>query len=183
MKIKLLFAAALIATNAHAHLIDETPGGFNLNNPPPLFFELVGRHSQLAGANINGSQVIWSPFEPFGPNEFSITTNDIDASISWNLANTDGYMFQFLLLEGVGGIDHIYSVSGQERTEGSNEFATIDGSTNIQAIIFYGTNHIPDTGGTLSMLVVAAGILFSCKTVIRLGRTPVLLRGIASLSS
>jgi hypothetical protein len=92
-------------------------------------------------------------------------------------------MFQFLLLEGVGGIDHIYSVSGQERIEGSNEFATIDGATNIQAIVFYGTNHIPDTGGTLSMLVVAAGILFSCKTVIRLGRTSVLLRGIASLSS
>jgi hypothetical protein len=32
-------------------------------------------------------------------------------------------------------------------------------------------------------LVVAAGILFSYKTVIRLGRTSVPLRGIASLSS
>jgi hypothetical protein len=156
MKKLIVMLAVSLAASAQATLIDETPGGFNVNNAPPLFFQVLDL-PQLAGANINGTQVIWSPFEPFGPNEFSIITNGIDASVSWDLTSTNGFFLQYVLLEGIAGIDHIYRASPPERFEGSG-FVSIDEFTHIQAIIFFGTNVVPENGATIILLGFAAGL-------------------------
>jgi hypothetical protein len=123
MKKPIVMLAVLVAASrAHATLIDVTPGGFSLLNRPPIFFTVVAL-PQLAGVNINGTQVVWSPFEPFGPNQFSITTDGINASISWDLTSTDGFLLQYVLLEGVGRIDNIYRA--QTTTKGSKAMALL----------------------------------------------------------
>jgi hypothetical protein len=147
-KLIVMLAVLLAAGSAHATLIDVTPGGFSLLNPPPIFFTVVAL-PQLAGANINGTQVVWSPFEPFGPNQFSITTDGINASISWDLTSTDGFFLQYVLVEGVGGIDNIYRPPNDNQRFQGDGFATIDGLTQIQGIVFFGTNVAPESGTTI----------------------------------
>jgi hypothetical protein len=164
MKTKLIIIGLLATANSsHATLIDLTPGGFPIGNAPPIYNELLTQHSQIAGANINGSSVIWSPFEPFGRNEFSITSLGTGALLSWDLSLTDGFKFQYLLLEGIGGIDNIYRVPGVEYVNGTG-YAEIDGLTQIQAIIFYGTNVMPETVNTGWLLFFAVvGLLLTYK--------------------
>jgi hypothetical protein len=70
--VMLAVSLAASAQQTHATLIEVTPGGFNIDqNPPPIFFEVLALPS-LAGANINGTQVVWSPFEPFGRTSFPL---------------------------------------------------------------------------------------------------------------
>jgi hypothetical protein len=106
MKTKLLLIA-LLASSAHASLIDLTPGGFSKGNPPPIWVWLVGTQNQIAGANIIDNQVTWSPFEPLGPKQFSIIPFGTKAVITWDTIGTD-YSFQYLLLEGNNGHANIY---------------------------------------------------------------------------
>jgi hypothetical protein len=90
MKLAALIAL-LSASIAHANLIDLTPGGFNLVEPWPdpvaQFFEQIACGTEfLAGANINGNQVYWSPFTIFGDDHFDIdpngTTLESDGTLS-----------------------------------------------------------------------------------------------------
>jgi hypothetical protein len=159
MKKLIVMLAVLVAASAQATLKDETPGGFTTDNPPLLYGRVL-HIQQLAGANIFGSQVVWSPFEPFGPNQFSIITNGINGTVSWNLTQTDGFFLQYVLLEGVAGArDHIYAArAGLERIQGDG-FVTIDDATQIQAIIFFGTNVVPETGTTILLLGFGAGLM------------------------
>jgi hypothetical protein len=158
MKTKLITIAAiaLAATSAHATLIDETPGGFT--GFPPIFLYVLGGYPllhQVAGANINGEEVLWSQFEPFGPDQFSITTDGVDAFVSWNLEGTDSWV-RYILLEGVGaGADHIYRVRGSEARLVGDGLVTIDGVTHIQSIIFYGSNIVPEAGATIALFALA----------------------------
>jgi hypothetical protein len=134
MKTKLLLLAFL-ASNAHAALVDLTPGGFSKNKPPPVWVWLLTTQSQIAGANIINNQVEWSPFEPLGPKQFSIIPFGAKAVITWDTVGT-GYSFQFLLLEGNNGRANIYG-----RTDDipvGLGFVTIDIISEIQAITFYG---------------------------------------------
>ena len=164
MKTKLIIIG-LIATASisQATLIDLTPGGFSENKPPQVFYDLILHHSQIAGANINGNTVNWSPFEPLGPNEFSITPLGTDAIISWDLALTDGYIFTYLLLEGTNSQANIYQVPGPQIINGT-AYVTIDNVSTIQAIIFYGTNLVPETVDTGWLLFFAViGLVLTYK--------------------
>jgi hypothetical protein len=76
---------------------------------------------------------------------------------------TEGFFLQYVLLEGVGGRDNIYRPRGLDRFEGQS-FATIDQLTSIQAIIFYGTNVVPETVNTGWLLFFAVvGLLLTYK--------------------
>lgn len=167
MRTKLTIIAALaVAQSAHATLIDLTPGGFNINQPWPQpvrqFFNHAGRNGfhYLAGANIDGGQVVWSPFTIFGSDNFGIVMQDPpNAKISWNLTNTEGYFLQYVLLEGANGIDDLYGLRGPGfQFEGGGP-VRIDGITAIQSITFAGTNVVADSGASLSLFVSAAAVL------------------------
>jgi hypothetical protein len=149
MKTKLIIIIGLLATanSSHATLIDLTPGGFHKG----------------AGANIDGNSVHWSQFEPFGSNEFSIIPLGPNALISWDLSLTDGYMFQYLLLEGVNHQANIYRVPGAQFIDGT-AYVTVDNFSMIQAIIFYGTNVVAETVNTGWLLFFAVvGLLLRYK--------------------
>jgi hypothetical protein len=166
MKIKLIISALALANSAHATLIDLTPGGFNINQPWPQpvlqFFNHIGRNGFqcLAGANIDGGQVVWSPFTIFGSDNFGIVLQDPpNAQVSWNLTNTGGYFLQYVLLEGANGIDNLYGLRGPGLQFEGGGPVTIDGLTAIQSIIFAGTNIVADSGASLSLFVCAAAVL------------------------
>jgi VPDSG-CTERM motif len=159
MKLKLVLISILLGciSSVHATLIDLTPGGFAWNNRPPVFerFLFDWNHrttSIIAGANINGSTVNWSPFTLFGPNNFSINPEGPNADVGWNLTNTDGYFMQYIWVTGEGDssqiTDHLYRVDSLTRFEG-NGFVIIDGFDTITSMVFLGTNTVPDTGTTL----------------------------------
>jgi len=157
-------AAILIATTAlaHADLIDLTPNGFNIGEPwpePVVQFFHAYQHGQqnLAGANLNGNQVTWSPFTLFGPDNFSISAQQPNANVAWSLTNTAGYHVDYVFVEGFNGIDHLYGVIGGITGAG---LVTINGLEQIGAITFAGSNLVPDAGSTLLMLSLAGLVLF-----------------------
>jgi hypothetical protein len=171
MKTKLAILTLLAtSTLAHATLIDLTPGGFSINNPPPIVQDFLVQwvHQEttiIAGANINGTQVTWSPFTTFGPGNFSILMSDpTSALVGWNLTNTNGYYQQYVLFEGTAGQDNLYRVGGASRFLDSNEFVTIDGQTAFIAIIFFGSDHVPDALDSLVAFAIAVvGLLLTYK--------------------
>jgi hypothetical protein len=165
IKTKLIIIIGLLATanSSHATLIDLTPGGFHEGDLSPVFVNLILHNSQIAGANIDGNSVHWSQFEPFGSNEFSIIPLGPNALISWDLSLTDGYMFQYLLLEGVNDQANIYRVPGAQFIDGT-AYVTVDNFSMIQAIIFYGTNVVAETVNTGWLLFFAVvGLLLRYK--------------------
>jgi hypothetical protein len=142
MKAKLVMLTLLAtSTLAHATLIDLTPGGFSVNNPPPAYLQFLKQWLKPAtflipGANINGSQVDWSPFCLFGPANFSIDSHGTNALVGWNLADTNGYIMQYVLVEGQGGFDNLYGITGQSFRFNGMGFVTIDGQNTIPSHCF-----------------------------------------------
>jgi hypothetical protein len=171
MKRKLaILALILSAATSQANLIDLTPGGFAWNNLPPVFEDFLQRwiHNSttlIAGANIDGTQVDWSPYTLFGPDNFGIDLLQPNANVSWNLTDTSGYFMQYIWITGSGDpsqiTDHLYAVSGQFFRYDGNGFVTIDGLNPITSIVFFGTNNVPDeaNAGALLLLVVSAVLL------------------------
>jgi hypothetical protein len=102
MKTKLtILALCVSALTAQADLIDLTPGGFAWNNLPPVFEQFLQRWNHgstmiIAGANIDGTTVNWSPFCIFGPDNFGIDPQGVNANVTWNLTNTGGYFMQYI---------------------------------------------------------------------------------------
>jgi hypothetical protein len=147
-------------TSALGTLIDLTPGGFNENNPPPIFFSLLNNEQIVAGANIDGTSVVWSPFTLFGPANFSIQITDVQsgsASVSWNLTGTP-YQSFFVLLEGANGsgLANIY--------ESTPAFLQTDSGfitdfAQVQAITFFAT--VPENLWTLPAFLFAILILIT----------------------
>ena len=170
MKLKLTLISILLGcvSSVHATLIDLTPGGFAWNNRAPVFERFLRdwNHqttSIIAGANITGNVVDWSHFTLFGPDNFIIDPQGPSASVSWNLANTEGYWLQYIWVTGEGGdnqiTNHLYRVGGLTRFEGDGS-VIIDGFNAITNITFLGINNtIPDVGSTLLLfgLAIAAG--------------------------
>jgi hypothetical protein len=135
MKTKLLLTA-LLASSAHAALVDLTPGGFSELNPPPVWVWLVTTQTQIAGANIANNQVTWSPFEPLGPNQFSIIPFGTKAIVTWNTLGT-GYVLEYVLLEANNDNANIYAPASSHLPVGMG-YVVIDNFSNIQGITFYG---------------------------------------------
>lgn len=164
MKTKTLIAALLLFSSsfvARAHLIDLTPGGFDLTSPLPVavqkFFSLYGPGGQenLAGANIVNGVPLWSPFTPFGPVQFSIGPQGANDSTGWNLTGT-GFLLNFVLVED-GSFAHLFKVSGRERFTGAGT-VNIDGIIPPDAITFAGRSlsRVPDSGSTLMLMGIAS---------------------------
>jgi hypothetical protein len=170
MKAKLVMLTLLAtSTLAHATLIDLTPGGFSVNNPPPAYLQFLKQWLKpatflIAGANINGSQVDWSPFCLFGPANFSIDSQRTNALVGWNLADTNGYFMQYVLVEGQGGFDNLYGITGQSFRFNGMGFVTIDGQIPFQAIVFFGTNIVPETlNSFVAFAIAVVGLLLTYK--------------------
>jgi hypothetical protein len=165
MKLKLALVSIFLGcvSSIHATLIDLTPGGFAWNNLPPVFERFLRDWNRttilIAGTNISGNTVNWSPFTLFGPDNFSIEAQGPNANVGWNLTDTGGYFMQYIWVTGTVDssqiTDHLYRVSGQFfRFDGSG-LVTIDGQLPISSILFFGTNIIPDTGTTLLLFAFA----------------------------
>ncbi len=147
---------------ARATLIDV--GGFNINDPLPPLARQFFQTPILAGANIIDGQVIWSPFTIFGPNEFSLTlTSPTTATTSWNLSNTNGFLLRFVLVEGIDGEDHLFRTNQAGLITG---FGDLFNDTNTQAVIYAGSNRIPDGGSTVAMLGLGIlGLFFYARRI------------------
>jgi hypothetical protein len=150
MKTKTVILTLIATTSfARANLIDLTPNGYNIDNPWPLvvtqFFDNYQRDQiNLAGANITGNQVTWSPFTIFGDDFFNITPNGATANVSWDLANAQGgYHVGFVLIETNDRISHLYQVPSPDWFSGGG-LVTADNVVDITSITFAGSNMIPD---------------------------------------
>lgn len=171
IRIIVVIGALLVsAATSQANLIDLTPGGFAWNNLPPVFEQFLQRWNHgdtliIAGANIDGTTVDWSPFCIFGPDNFGINPQQPNANVTWNLTDTSGYFLQYIWVTGNGDpsqiTDHLYGVTGNPfRFEGDG-LVTINGLNPITSIAFLGTNVVPDEAntGTLLLLAVSAILL------------------------
>lgn len=170
MKTKLILGALILSTSiAHATLIDLTPGGFNLSDPWPTpviqFFGYYGQSLEnLAGANINGNQVDWSPFTPFGEDHFDINLNQPFANVGWDLTGT-GARLRYVFAESDQLIAHLYAVRGFEMFSGSGE-VTIDGEIPLIAITFAGSfGSVPDSGYTIILMVIGLSVILMASLI------------------
>ena len=171
MKTKL--AALLIATAsvAHANLIDLTPGGFNVDNAPPEFYQFLQQWNQhhfdfFDSATPNG----WaSQYGILNGGTYFFT--DLighpgqSTNVSWNFSTLPGWSMSRLLLEGRAqdgtAWDNIYAVPNNYREFDSLETALIHDGVDIFQISFFGRwpgSPVPDSGSTalLSALGLAA---------------------------
>jgi|SRR4030095_8177122 hypothetical protein len=172
IRIIIVSGALLSSSVANATLIDLTPGGFAWNNRPPVFDKFLRDWNHkvtnlIAGANIDGTTVNWSPFTLYGPANFSIVPQGPNANVSWNLTNTDGYFMQHIWVTGMGDdsqiTNHFYRVGGLTRFEGDGS-VIIDGINIITSVAFFGTNAVPETVNTGALLFLAvAGLLLTCR--------------------
>ena len=102
--------------------------------------------------------MVWSPFTIFGSDRFSIIPQGPDGTVSWDLTGT-GYRLNFVLVESNEFIANLYRVSGLERFAGNGSI-TINGVIPIDAVVFAGTNRVPDTGSALALMGIAVGAVF-----------------------
>jgi hypothetical protein len=165
--ITLLFIA--FAANARATLIDLTPGGVNT-----LTQDLLDRlNSQVffdqAVHNWPGVPEGWvSRFGRINGGTYFFTDlfgrDTPTASISWNMAGqTDGFWMTMIDVFGRAADgtpwEHVYEVPWRDRFLDLGEIVTVHDDVNIMGISFFGANTIPDTGGTLLLLGLGAGLL------------------------
>lgn len=167
MKTKLAILLSALAMTAQAHLIELTPGGFNVDEGlPPAFFQLSGQTffdqavQDFPGWPTNG----WvSQFGRINGGVFFNTDligrSTQVAAVSWNMFGEPDHYFMYMI--DVFGRDadgrpweNIYGVTGAEWFEGSG-IVRVHEDTRIMGISFYGSNFVSDTGSTL-MLAWAA---------------------------
>lgn len=138
-------------------LIDITPNGFDENNPPQQFFDVVTHFKIIAGAEIENNQVTWSPFLTFGSNNFIVTPFDSVTHVTWSVP--DGYRCTFVLLESEQSVGNIYRVPHNLQIQEPGEFITINNSVPVNIVSFYGTNKIADSGGAFVLMTIALSFL------------------------
>jgi len=167
MKTKLIIVVLLASTSlGRATQIDLTPGGFSPLNPPSVFVEWEQTYHQIiAHADIIGNIVTWHPSFPLGGDNFVVDAQGASANISWNLANVHGGSFLYLVTGGLkdgSAWVNLYQVS-LDQINGSG-LATIDGSTTISAMNFFGHVPVPETVNTGALLFfVVLGLLLTCE--------------------
>jgi hypothetical protein len=167
--------AAIVVGTAHANLIDLTPGGFNaVNGLPPAFERLqtqlffdeaaFGTFNLPTGPKFFDGWVsqfgVLNGGQYFFTNLFSVSPT-ANASISWNFSgapNGDWLSTIDVFTQTPTGIvnENIYGVPWDQRFDGTGT-VTIDGSSTINGISFYGLNPatVPDGGMTLSLFTLS----------------------------
>jgi hypothetical protein len=169
--IRIVVISALFAITAHANLIDLTPGGFNaVNGLPPAFHRLQTQlfFDEAAFGTFdlpNGPVFIDGWVSQFGvlnggqfffTNLFAVSPTPT-ASISWNFNGApsgDWLSTIDVFTETPSGTvdENIYAVPWGQRFDGVGT-VTIDGTSQINGISFYGLNPatVPDGGVSLSL--------------------------------
>jgi hypothetical protein len=169
---KLILATLIsVATTAHAHLIDLTPGGFQVENGiPPAFNEMQRQtfFDEAAHGVFNDGQLLDGWVSLYGSlNGGTYFFTDLfgrdtpTASVSWNIAGAPyGLWMSIIMTTSVASGEvwyNIYRVSQDQLFEGSG-IVTVNGRDNISSIAYFGTNHIVADNGT-SILLFALGLL------------------------
>src|ERR1700730_3250453 len=175
------------ALSAHATLIDQTPGGFSENSPPPAFYQFLN-HQYSTGTGgwmlffdstsgipytlpdgthppgwvsqfgvLNGGTYFFSNLGQSGP--------VANSTLSWNFTGTDVWLEEIYVwgrVDAHSSLTNLYTVPWNDRfiSDGS---VSLNGITKIDQIAFYGTDplHVPDTGKTLWLLAFAFVALFA----------------------
>jgi len=163
MKAKLPILILLAcAVGVNADIIDLTPGGFSILNPPQVYVDweadfFAGLYHGLAFLTSTGwrSDFLGEPLFHATP------VGATDITISWDLTGTRFAVEYLFTGTGPNFWVNMYQITGSDRIVGSGLF-TIDGNFPITASGIYGTGiiHTPDAGNTLVMLFIALVLLF-----------------------
>jgi hypothetical protein len=166
----LLIATASIA---HANLIDLTPGGFDVNNAPPAFFEFISEEVQhqfdfFDSATPNGWVSLYGILN--GGTYFNtdlIGNPGQSTSVSWDFSTLPGWSMSRLLLEGRAqdgtAWDNLYAVPNSFRNFDALETVLIHDGVDISSISFFGRwpgSPVPDNGSTLLLSALGLAGLF-----------------------
>jgi hypothetical protein len=177
MKTKLaILALCVSALTAHANLIDLTPGGFNVDNAPPAFFQFLNEWNIHEFDFFDEARVI-APYHGWvsqygilnGGTYFNTDLFSLDptptANVSWNFTTLPGYSMSVLLLFGRApdGTDwnNLYSVPFGYRFTDS-DFVTLNGIVDIQSISFFGRwpgSPVPENGWTFWLFLSALALI------------------------
>jgi hypothetical protein len=177
MNKQILLLVVCVGT-AHAHLIDLTPGGFDIDQGLPPAFERLQTHiffDEAAHGFFDlpeGTQYLDGWVSRFGAlNGGTYFFTDLlgrdtpTASIWWDFTNApNGYWLTTIDVFGrrADGSpwENIYGVSFGQRFEGIGS-VTLDGFTTIMGISLYGLNPatVPDTADTSALFILGLGAL------------------------
>lgn len=169
--------AALVVSTARANLIDLTPGGFNAaNGLPPAFQRLqtqlffdeaaFGTFNLPTGPKFFDGWVsqfgVLNGGQYFFTNLFSVSPT-ASASISWNFngaPNGDWLSTIDVFTQTPTGTvnENIYGVPWGQRFDGTGT-VTIDGTSQINGISFYGLNPATVTDGGMTLTLFSLSLL------------------------
>jgi hypothetical protein len=175
---KQILLLIVCAGTAHAHLIDLTPGGFDIDQGLPPAFKRLQTHIFFDSAahgvfdTLEGQQYLDGWVSRFGTlNGGTYFFTDLfgrdtpTASISWDFDGAPtGYWLTTIDVFGrrADGSpwENIYGVSVGQRFEGIGS-VTLDGFTTIMGISFYGLNPatVPDSADTSALFILGLGAL------------------------
>ncbi len=177
----IVVTGALLVRAAHANLIDLTPGGFNIaDGIPPAFRRLITQTFFDEGAHgyfqtPNGTEYFNSWVSRYGAlNGGTYFFTDLfdlgdtpTASVSWNFGGApNGCWLSTIDVFGTRpdgtASENIYRVPYGERFTGLGDLVTLDGSTTIMGISFYGLDPttVPEEAHTGALLLLAVSAIF-----------------------
>lgn len=157
MNKKLLTTLALaLVSSAHANLIDLTPGGYDILNPPQVIVDWNNYYYSLPHGE-----------RPRYLGEDAITVTGMftqQATVSWDLSGTDYglqwiYVYHFFAGYPMQGVGHFYQVSEDSWVTGSGAI-TLDGTTTIEWVLPFGNRLVPDSGATILLFGLSLVGLF-----------------------
>lgn len=169
MKAKITVLLLALTCSAQATLIDLTPGGFSLLDPPKVYLDWQQNHYNHDSFGI-AYENIWNGWDShfLGPPLFNTTPlGGITCTLMWNLTGTP-YIFNYLFVgTGPNGWINMYRVSPDQQQVGE-AVISINDLYNITGIGIYGFPPLrtPDDGGTILMF----GLSLACIVCMRFWR-------------
>jgi hypothetical protein len=166
-KIAMIAVVFACACSARGTLIDLTPGGFDPNNAPPVFYEFLTQATQHQFAFFdNATPTGWTSL--FGElNGGTYFDTDLfghqteSAQVSWDFSALPGYSMSRLLIFGRDDAGmawmNLYTVPHNFRLFNLDQIM-LHADADILSISFYGrtpNSPVPDTGTTIGLLAIA----------------------------
>jgi hypothetical protein len=164
---KAIMILALVPSIALGSLIDLTPGGFNVLNPPPVYVDWRDNHfnHDSFGTAFYTTGLGWDRHF-LGSPLFELTLADSGrvATLSWNLTGTP-YSFTFLFVgTGPDGTLNMYRVSDDQLRVGE-AIVTINDFYPITALGIYGLRppvlSVPDFSSTIGLFLIGLVSLYA----------------------
>jgi len=168
MKAKITALLLALTCSAQATLIDLTPGGFRLLDPPKVYLDWQQNHYKHDSFKMAFNNIFtpggWDSHF-LGPPLFNVTPlGGLTATLSWDLTGR-AFIFNYLFVgTGPNGWINMYRVSSDQQKVGE-AVITINDLYNITGIGIYGLR-IPDDGGTILMF----GLSVACIVCMRFWR-------------